>query len=160
MAFWLCGWSHPRNTIQSSRRVLQPAPRAMPAPRWSAQLGGSAGRASERPQGRRGELCAPRAPRAPALLPRCLPRCPAPGPGFEKAEIISEFSVAGVYGGLWDSTGCGCLFIYFYEMFRNSSSSELWRCRCPVWEAVRAEKRFLKLPFVLVCIVILSLKGC
>lgn len=52
------------------------------------------------------------------------------------------------------------LLIYFCRRHRNSGGRQLQQCHCPVREAVKAEKRFLKLPFILVCIVILSLKGC
>lgn len=69
----------------------------------------------------------------------------------------------GVWRGLWrlrSSARPAGLLAYFCKTPRNSFGSELQRCHCPVREAVRAKKRFLKLPFVLVCIVILSLKGC
>lgn len=69
----------------------------------------------------------------------------------------------GVWWGLWrlrSSARPAGLLVYFCKTPRNSFGSELQKCHCPVREAVRAKKRFLKLPFVLVCIVILSLKGC
>lgn len=83
---WLHGSSHPPNSPELLVRV-DPSPRAVPAARWSAHLGAMLCPARAAAGLARGVH--PWAWWAPALAPRCPPRCPAPGAGFQQRSLLN-----------------------------------------------------------------------
>lgn len=86
--WWLlAAWLEPPTKQSGALGACWPSPRAVPAARWSAHLGAV--------------LCPARAAAglawgahpwarwAPALAPRCPPRCPAPGTGFQQRSLLN-----------------------------------------------------------------------